>query len=83
MKQVSVNGINISYIDEGEGMPLVLVHGIPTSSFLWRNMIGDLSARWRVIALDLPGFGFSDPPPNGDYSIHRYAGILESFLANP
>jgi pimeloyl-ACP methyl ester carboxylesterase len=43
-------------------------------------MIGDLSARWRVIALDLPGFGFSDPPPNGDYSIHRYAGILESFL---
>jgi 2-hydroxymuconate-semialdehyde hydrolase len=80
MKQVSVNGINISYIDEGEGMTLVLVHGIPTSSFLWRNMIGDLSARWRVIALDLPGFGFSDPPPNGDYSIHRYAGILESFL---
>ena len=80
MKQVSVNGINISYIEEGEGMPLVFVHGIPTSSFLWRNMIGELSAHGRVIALDLPGFGLSDPPPNGDYSISNYARLLQSFL---
>ena len=80
MKQVSVNGINISYIEEGEGMPLVFVHGIPTSSFLWRNMIGELSAHGRVIALDLPGFGYSDPPPNGDYTISNYARLLESFL---
>ena len=80
MKQVIIDGIKIRYIDEGQGMPLVLVHGIPTSSFLWRNMIGELSARWRVIALDLPGFGFSDPPPNGDYSIPKYAEILGAFL---
>ena len=80
MKQVSVNGINISYIEEGEGMPLVFVHGIPTSSFLWRNMIGELSAHGRVIALDLPGFGLSDPPPAGDYSISNYARLLQSFL---
>ena len=80
MKQVIIDGLKIRYIDEGEGMPLVLVHGIPTSSFLWRNMIGELSARWRVIAPDLPGFGFSDPPPGGDYSIPHYANILEAFL---
>ena len=80
MKQVSVNGIDISYIEQGEGMPLVFVHGIPTSSFLWRNMIGELSAHGRVIALDLPGFGLSEPPPNGDYSISNYARLLESFL---
>jgi pimeloyl-ACP methyl ester carboxylesterase len=80
MKQVTVEGSNISYIEKGEGNPLVLVHGIPTSSFLWRDMIEELSAHGRIIALDLPGFGFSDPPPNGDYTISNYARILESFL---
>jgi len=80
MKQVSVEGINISYIEKGEGSPLVFVHGIPTSSFLWRHMIGELSARGRIIALDLPGFGFSDPSQNGDYTISNYARIFESFL---
>jgi pimeloyl-ACP methyl ester carboxylesterase len=80
MKQVSVDGINISYTEQGEGNPIVLVHGIPTSSFLWRDMIEDLSAHGRVIALDLPGFGFSDPPNNEDYSLSNYARILESFL---
>jgi pimeloyl-ACP methyl ester carboxylesterase len=80
MKQISVEGLNISYIEKGEGNPLVFVHGIPTSSFLWRDMIEKLSAHGRVIALDLPGFGFSDPPPNGDYSISNYAGIFEAFL---
>jgi pimeloyl-ACP methyl ester carboxylesterase len=80
MKQVSAEGINISYLDEGEGAPMVLVHGIPTSSYLWRDMIKELSAHGRVIAPDLPGFGLSDPPPNGDYSISNYARLLGSFL---
>jgi len=80
MKQVSVQGIDISYIEKGKGKPIVLVHGIPTSSFLWRDMIEDLSAHGRVIALDLPGFGFSDPPRDGDYGISNYARVLEQFL---
>ena len=81
MKQVSVEGINIRYVEEGEGAPIVLVHGIPTSSFLWRDMIGKLSAHGRVIAPDLPGFGLSDPPPDGDYSISGYARLLGAFLS--
>ena len=80
MKQVSVEGINISYVEKGKGNPIVLVHGIPTSSFLWRDMIEELSAHGRVIALDLPGFGFSDPPRNGDYRISNYAHVLERFF---
>jgi len=80
MKKVSVQGIDIHYVEKGEGDPMVLVHGIPTSSFLWRDMIEELAAHGRVIAPDLPGFGFSDPPPNGDYTISGYAGLLESFL---
>jgi pimeloyl-ACP methyl ester carboxylesterase len=80
MNEVSVDGTRIRYIEKGEGTPLVLVHGIPTSSFLWRDMIEELSSHGRVIAPDLPGFGLSDPPPDGDYSISGYAGLLESFL---
>jgi len=80
MKQVSVDGVNISYIEKGKGNPIVLVHGIPTSSFLWRDMIEELSAHGRVIALDLPGFGSSEPPPDGDYGISNYARVLEGFL---
>jgi pimeloyl-ACP methyl ester carboxylesterase len=80
MKEVSIEGINISYIEKGEGNPLVFVHGIPTSSFLWRHMIEELSAYGKVIALDLPGFGFSDPPLHGDYTISNYARLFESFL---
>ena len=59
---------------------MVLVHGVPTSSFLWRYMIKDLSAKFRVIALDLPGFGNSDPPANENYSIPNYASVFQSFL---
>ena len=80
MKKVSVEGINISYFEKGKGKPIVLVHGIPTSSFLWRDMIEELSAHGRVIALDLPGFGFSDPPNDGDYGISNYARVIERFL---
>jgi len=80
MKQVTVEGINIRYIDRGKGNPIVLVHGVPTSSFLWRDMIEELSTHGRVIALDLPGFGFSDPPQNGDYRISNYARLFGLFL---
>ncbi len=79
-KLISVEGITISYIEKGEGNPMIFVHGIPTSSFLWRDMIDELSAYGRIIAVDLPGFGFSDPPKNGDYTISNYARIFESFL---
>ena len=80
MKQVTVEGITISYFEKGKGNPIVLVHGIPTSSFLWRDMIEELSPHGRVIALDLPGFGFSDPPHDGNYGISNYARLLERFL---
>lgn len=80
MNQVSVEGITISYIEKGQGTPVVLVHGIPTSSFLWRKMVDELSTHGRVIAPDLPGFGLSDPPTDGDYSIANYARLLGAFL---
>ena len=59
-KYVSVTGKNIAYIEEGEGDPIVLLHGNPTSSYLWRNVIPELTTLGRVIAPDLIGHGDSD-----------------------
>lgn len=74
------SGIKMHYLDEGSGgIPLVLVHGLPTSSYLWRKMIPTLSRNNRVIAIDLPNFGKSDKtgntPCTGDY-----AQYLNEFL---
>ncbi len=55
-----VNGKQIAYIDEGEGAPIVLLHGNPTSSYLWRNVIPELTGSGRVIVPDLIGQGDSD-----------------------
>ena len=54
------NGLNMHFLDEGEGEPILLLHGIPTSSYLWRNIIPELSQRGRVIVPDLINFGKSD-----------------------
>ena len=67
------SGIQMHYLDEGVGdTPLLLVHGLPTSSYLWRHMIPELSSNNRVIAIDLPNFGKSDKtggtPCSGDYA---------------
>lgn len=53
----------------GAGEPVVLVHGFPTSSHLWLDVVAKLPAGHRVIVLDLLGFGRSDAPPDGDYTI--------------
>ncbi|MGI9598339.1 MAG: alpha/beta fold hydrolase [Acidimicrobiales bacterium] len=55
----------IHYIDEGEGRPLVLFHGNPDWSFLYRKMVIDLRGRFRCIAMDYPGFGLSVHPSDG------------------
>ena len=61
-----VDGREIAYVDVGEGRPIVLLHGNPTSSFLWRNVIPELEGSGRVIAPDLIGQGDSDKLPAED-----------------
>jgi len=56
----AVNGKRLAYIEEGHGDPIVLLHGNPTSSYLWRNVIPELTASGRVIAPDLIGQGDSE-----------------------
>jgi len=62
----SVHGRDIAYVDVGEGRPIVLLHGNPTSSFLWRNIVPELESSGRVIVPDLIGQGDSDKLPAAD-----------------
>ena len=59
---VTVEGHQIAYQEMGEGTPLLLIHGIPTNKYLWRNVMPKLAAKHRVIAPDLLNFGESDMP---------------------
>lgn len=67
-------------VDEGEGHPILLIHGFPTSSWDWSQMWGRLTDRYRVLALDMIGFGFSDKPRKYKYSIMDQADLVESLL---
>jgi haloalkane dehalogenase len=69
--RVEFDGLAMSYVDEGEGAPVLLLHGEPTWSFLWRNVIPQLPG--RVVAPDLIGFGLSDKPEDvAWYSYDRH-----------
>jgi pimeloyl-ACP methyl ester carboxylesterase len=69
------------YRDEGTGEPLLLLHGFPTSSWDWRHVWDELARQYHVIALDYLGFGFSDKPASGPYSVFAYADQAEALLA--
>ncbi|MBN1199301.1 MAG: alpha/beta hydrolase [Bacteroidales bacterium] len=60
MKSIKTRGKKIAFSDTGEGQCLVLLHGFTESSGIWRRFIRNLSGRFRVIAIDLPGFGVSE-----------------------
>lgn len=77
---VKVDGLSIHYLTAGEGKPVVLLHGWPTSSYLWRNIMEPLARSRRVIAPDLPGFGLSDKPLDALYTFDYHVGIFDSFL---
>jgi pimeloyl-ACP methyl ester carboxylesterase len=73
-------GHRIFYRTEGEGPPLLLIHGFPTSSWDWHKIWSRLAARFTVIAPDLIGFGFSDKPPRYEYRIVDQADLVSGLL---
>lgn len=77
---VSVEGLNIHYLAAGAGEPILLLHGFPTSSFLYRNVAPYLAQKNRVIALDLPGYGKSAKPLDASYSFRFYGRVLTGLL---
>lgn len=76
---VDVYGSQMHYIEQGKGDPILFIHGIPTSGYLWRNVIPHLSTLGRCIALDLIGMGKSDKPDIG-YTIHDHIRYVSKFI---
>ncbi|MCP3989222.1 MAG: alpha/beta fold hydrolase [Actinomycetia bacterium] len=70
----------VHYIDEGEGRPLVLMHGNPDWSFLYRKMIPRLSPHFRCIAMDYPGFGLSVHPDGYSYLPSAHARVVTELI---
>lgn len=75
-----INGSRVHYVDEGAGPPLILLHGNPTWSFLYRNLILSLRDQYRCIAFDYPGFGLSEAAPGYGYTPAEHAEVLEDLV---
>ncbi len=78
-RYVEIDGSKMHYIDEGEGDPILFLHGNPTSNYLWRNIIPYLVPHGRCIAPDLIGMGKSDKP-DLDYRFFDHSKYLEGFI---
>lgn len=81
LRQVEAGGRSLAWREAGEGPALVLLHGIGSGSASWRGQFAALSATYRVIAWDAPGYGGSDPIPKDSPAAWDYAGALSALLA--
>lgn len=82
-RTVEIDGLNIFYRESGapDAPVILLLHGFPSSSHMFRNLLPALGNRFHVIAPDYPGFGFSDFPPRSrfDYTFAGYARLMQKF----
>lgn len=76
---VEAKGARLHYIESGSGPTLLLLHGNPAWSFLYRHLIAELSPAYRCIAPDFPGFGLSTAPPSYDFRPVSHAEVLREF----
>ena len=79
-KRITTGGVDISYVDTGDGDPIVFLHGNPTSSYLWRNIIPHLESAGRCLAPDLMGMGESGSSPNGSYRFADHSALLDQWF---
>ena len=73
-------GARVHYVDEGEGETLLFLHGNPSWSFQWRDLIRGLRGSYRCVALDYPGFGLSQAPPGFGFTPREESLIVEAFV---
>lgn len=75
-----LDGARVHYVDEGSGPPLLLLHGNPTWSFLYRDVVKGLRDRFRCIAVDYPGFGLSTAPASYGYMPSEHSRVVEQLI---
>jgi pimeloyl-ACP methyl ester carboxylesterase len=78
--KINIDHAAVHYIDQGQGVPTLLLHGNPDSSEVWGGVIAVLAGHIRCIALDLPGFGLSTAPEDVDYSLDGMAAFVDRFV---
>src|SRR4051812_45200256 len=78
--ELLLDGQRYHYIDEGQGEPLLLVHGNPTWSLMWRELIRALRNQYRVIAVDHMGCGLSDKPQQYPYRLEQHIENLSALV---
>ena len=74
-----VGGVRVHYQERGTGDALVLIHGNNSSAYSWRDVFDELAKEFRVVALDLKGFGFTSKP-EGDYRLETQAALVIGLL---
>lgn len=79
-KYFDTNGQKLHFIDEGRGETILFVHGTPSWSFDYRNIIKNLKENFRCVAIDHIGFGLSDKPEHYDYTTKNHSKTLEKFV---
>ncbi len=77
---LELDGHRLHYIDEGRGPTLLLLHGNPTWSFLYRHLVLRLREHFRCVAPDYPGFGLSQPRPGYDFRAASHAEVIAAFV---
>ncbi|GAV20996.1 2-hydroxy-6-oxo-6-(2'-aminophenyl)hexa-2, 4-dienoic acid hydrolase [Mariprofundus micogutta] len=75
---IDIDGLRVHYRDEGEGQPIVLLHGILTSLHTWDGWVHELKSDYRVISLDIPAFGLTGPA-NFEYNRDHYTRFIHHF----
>ncbi len=79
-RHIAVSGAEMAYVDTGVGYPIVFLHGNPTSSYLWRNVIPHVEPVGRCLAPDLVGMGDSGSAPNGSYRFADHSLFLDEWF---
>jgi pimeloyl-ACP methyl ester carboxylesterase len=75
-----IEGMRVHYRDEGQGMPLLLLHGTSSSLHTWEGWVERLKGHRRIVRLDLPGYGLTGPAPDADYMPARLARVVVKLL---
>ena len=75
-----IDGVAMRYYEQGKGKPIVFMHGIPSSSYLWRNVMPDVGLIGHALAFDLVGYGESELPKDGNYSLASQYNYNKKFI---
>jgi haloalkane dehalogenase len=81
-RYMTIGESRVHYVDEGKGPVLLFMHGNPTWSFLYRDIIQGLRGRFRCVAVDYPGFGLSTAPAGYGFTPEEHSRIVEQFVIN-